>query len=77
MKYATAHKITKESSPVAEKIKELSMNSKLVLFGRVISLDSHKALKKLFGMIKVGQPIDVEQMLEERGFELGKKDIGF
>ena len=55
-------------------IKDIGKNSRLVIFGEEEPGDFNP-LKDLIGIIKTKKSINVEDILQERGFENGSKDI--
>ena len=55
-------------------IKDIGKNSRLVIFGEEKPGDFNP-LKDSIGIIKTKKSINVEDILQERGFENGSKDI--
>lgn len=56
------------------RIRDLGKKSKLVIFGE-IKPEDFDPLEDLIGIIKAKKGVNVEDILREKGFEHGSKDI--
>jgi len=57
-----------EELPLSQRIKEISEKVKVIRFG-IIYETKGSPWDKLVGMFTVSRPVDIEEMLDARGFE--------
>lgn len=57
-----------EGSALSQRIKEISERVKIIRFG-VVYETKRSPWDKLAGMFTVSRPVDIEEMLDVRGFE--------
>lgn len=57
-----------EAFPLSQRIKEISEKVKIIRFG-IVSETKGSPWDRLAGMFTVSRPVDIEEMLDARGFE--------
>ena len=57
-----------EALPLSQRLKEISEKLKIIRFG-IVSETEESPWDRLAGMFTVSRPVDMEEMLDAKGFE--------
>jgi len=67
---------TKMKNKISPKLQEIGKNAKIVVFGLVKPME-YDPLKDLIGIVKVKKQLDVEELIDFRGFDDARKHLEF